>query len=108
MTLSTERTRLQPEAVRALVQDPGPWASVYVGLKTEKAFVEKGDPIGLVVETGCRFATPLSYPDTALVATKTGGVATSVLFVIRKRYADAEPAAAADGVAVGDAFYGAR
>ena len=25
--------------------------------------IERGDPIGLVVETGCRFATPLSYPE---------------------------------------------
>ena len=24
--------------------------------------VEAGDPIGLVVETGCRYAQPLSYP----------------------------------------------
>jgi acyl-CoA thioester hydrolase len=26
--------------------------------------VTKGDPIGLVVETGCRYARPLSYPET--------------------------------------------
>lgn len=25
--------------------------------------VETGDPIGLVVETGCRYARPLSYPE---------------------------------------------
>ncbi|QPQ55413.1 acyl-CoA thioesterase [Allosphingosinicella flava] len=25
--------------------------------------VEKGDPIGLVVETGCRYAKPLAYPE---------------------------------------------
>lgn len=25
--------------------------------------VEKGDPIGLVVETGCRYAAPLAYPE---------------------------------------------
>jgi len=25
--------------------------------------VERGDPIGLVVETSCRFARPLSYPE---------------------------------------------
>ncbi|HYN46655.1 MAG TPA: thioesterase family protein [Allosphingosinicella sp.] len=25
--------------------------------------IEKGDPIGLVVETGCRYAAPLSYPE---------------------------------------------
>jgi acyl-CoA thioester hydrolase len=24
--------------------------------------VERGDPIGLVVETGCRYASPLAYP----------------------------------------------
>ena len=26
--------------------------------------VQKGDPIGLVVETGCRYERPLSYPET--------------------------------------------
>ncbi len=26
--------------------------------------IECGDPIGLVVETGCRYARPLSYPET--------------------------------------------
>lgn len=25
--------------------------------------VERGDPIGLVVETGCRYAKPLTYPE---------------------------------------------
>ena len=25
--------------------------------------IEHGDPIGLVVETGCRYAAPLSYPE---------------------------------------------
>ena len=25
--------------------------------------VERGDPIGLVVETGCRYARPLAYPE---------------------------------------------
>ena len=25
--------------------------------------VERGDPIGLVVETGCRYAAPLAYPE---------------------------------------------
>lgn len=25
--------------------------------------VERGDPIGLVVETGCRYASPLTYPE---------------------------------------------
>lgn len=25
--------------------------------------IEAGDPIGLVVETGCRYAAPLSYPE---------------------------------------------
>ena len=25
--------------------------------------IEKGDPIGLVVETGCRYARPLAYPE---------------------------------------------
>ena len=25
--------------------------------------IEKGDPIGLVVETGCRYAAPLTYPE---------------------------------------------
>ena len=26
--------------------------------------IERGDPIGLVVETGCRYARPLAYPET--------------------------------------------
>jgi len=25
--------------------------------------IERGDPIGLVVETGCRYAAPLTYPE---------------------------------------------
>jgi hypothetical protein len=48
MMPSTERTRLQPEAVRALVQDPGPWASVYVGLADR-------DPQGRPVERAVRW-----------------------------------------------------
>jgi len=29
--------------------------------------LESGDPIGLVVETGCRYARPLAYPETVEV-----------------------------------------
>ena len=37
--------------------------------------IERGDPIGLVVETGCRYARPLTYPETVdigLVVEKLG------------------------------------
>lgn len=32
-------------------------------IEAELLDVEKGDPIGLVVETGCRYARPLAYPE---------------------------------------------
>jgi hypothetical protein len=48
MTLATERTRLAPEALQALVLSPGPWASVYVGLSDR-------DPQGRPVERSARW-----------------------------------------------------
>ncbi|MDB5737552.1 MAG: thioesterase superfamily protein [Sphingomonas bacterium] len=38
--------------------------------------IENGDPIGLVVETGCRYARPLAFPqkvEVGLVVAKLGG-----------------------------------
>jgi acyl-CoA thioester hydrolase len=43
--------------------------------------VAKGDPIGLVVETGCRYAEPLSYPEPVEV-----GLAVEHLGVTSVRY----------------------
>lgn len=48
MTLATERTRLVPEALRALATTPGPWISVYVGLADR-------DPQGRPVERSARW-----------------------------------------------------
>ncbi len=38
--------------------------------------IERGDPIGLVVETGCRYATPLAFPqpvEVGLALARLGG-----------------------------------
>lgn len=39
--------------------------------------IERGDPIGLVVETGCRYARPLSYPAPVDVGLAVEGVGKS-------------------------------
>nr|WP_295370902.1 thioesterase family protein [uncultured Sphingosinicella sp.] len=39
--------------------------------------MEGGDPIGLVVETGCRYAQPLAYPDGVQVGLSIEAVGTS-------------------------------
>jgi len=36
--------------------------------------VEKGNPIGLVVETGCRYFEPLTYPETVTAAMRVAHV----------------------------------
>lgn len=48
MTLATERTLLSPEALKALVEIPGPWVTAYVGL-TDR------DPQGRPVERPARW-----------------------------------------------------
>lgn len=57
--------------------------------------VANGDPIGLVVETGCRYAHPLSYPEPVelgLAVEKIGG--SSVTYVLGVFAKGAEEAAA--------------
>jgi len=59
--------------------------------------IEHGDPIGLVVETGCRYASPLSYPQTVeigIAIERVGG--SSVRYRIGV-FAQGEPEAAAQG-----------
>jgi acyl-CoA thioester hydrolase len=59
--------------------------------------VAAGDPIGLVVETGCRYASPLSYPeavDVGLAAETIGG--SSVRYRLGV-FANGAEAAAAEG-----------
>ena len=48
MTPLTVRSRLQPDALQALVETPGPWVSVYVGLADR-------DPQGVPVERAVRW-----------------------------------------------------
>jgi acyl-CoA thioester hydrolase len=55
--------------------------------------IEAGDPIGLVVETGCRYAAPLSFPEPVeiglAVARLGGSSVTYYLGVFAKSAADA-------------------
>ncbi|HWI86185.1 MAG TPA: thioesterase family protein [Sphingomonas sp.] len=57
--------------------------------------IERGDPIGLVVESGCRYAAPLTFPQTVeigLVVAKLG--TSSVIYHLGAFAAGAESGAA--------------
>ncbi|CAA9497105.1 MAG: hypothetical protein AVDCRST_MAG39-1069 [uncultured Sphingomonadaceae bacterium] len=57
--------------------------------------VTSGDPIGLVVETGCRYAAPLTYPEPAEVGLSVEEVGrSSVRFLLGVFAPEAERAAA--------------
>ena len=57
----------------------------------------EGDPIGLVVETGCRYARPLSYPEPVEVGLAAEHVGTSSVRYRLGIFARGSPEAAAEG-----------
>lgn len=59
--------------------------------------VAKGDPIGLVVETGCRYAMPLSYPEPVDVGLAVEKVGTSSVRYRLGVFASGADEAAAEG-----------
>jgi acyl-CoA thioester hydrolase len=59
--------------------------------------LERGDPIGLVVETGCRYARPLAYPETAEVGLAVERLGTSSVRYRLGVFARGEAEAAAEG-----------
>lgn len=95
MTLATDRTRLVPEALRALVTAPGPWTSVYVGLtdrdeqgrSTERAprwhslgtgLLDDGAPADVVATIGA--AVQAEPPGPAVLAVFAGESGSITLF----------------------------
>jgi acyl-CoA thioester hydrolase len=60
----------------------------------------RGDPIGLVVETGCRYARPLAYPETVDVGLAVERLGTSSVRYRLGVFAKGEAQAAAQGVFV--------
>ncbi|MFL6862614.1 MAG: acyl-CoA thioesterase [Allosphingosinicella sp.] len=60
----------------------------------------RGDPIGLVVETGCRYAHPLAYPETVDVGLAVERLGTSSVRYRLGVFAAGEAQAAAEGVFV--------
>jgi acyl-CoA thioester hydrolase len=59
--------------------------------------VEKGDPIGLVVETGCRYARPLSYPEPVDVGLAVESIGSSSVRYRLGVFAKGSDEAAAEG-----------
>ncbi|PXA86870.1 thioesterase [Nostoc sp. 3335mG] len=59
--------------------------------------VEAGDPIGLVVETGCRYAAPLAFPQTIEVGLAVAKLGTSSVTYHLGIFAEGAPEAAAEG-----------
>ena len=59
--------------------------------------IERGDPIGLVVETGCRFARPLAYPEPVEVGLAVDHVGRSSVRYALGVFARGEDDAAAEG-----------
>jgi len=59
--------------------------------------VAAGDPVGLVVETGCRYARPLSYPQEVEVGLAVETLGTSSVRYRLGVFATGEAAAAAEG-----------
>jgi acyl-CoA thioester hydrolase len=59
--------------------------------------LEAGDPIGLVVETGCRYARPLAYPQTVEVGLAVERLGTSSVRYRLGVFAAGEPQPAAEG-----------
>jgi acyl-CoA thioester hydrolase len=59
--------------------------------------VEAGDPIGLVVETGCRYARPLAFPETVEVGLAVERLGTSSVRYRLGVFAKGADEAAAEG-----------
>ena len=59
--------------------------------------VAAGDPIGLVVETGCRYASPLSYPEPVEIGLKVEQLGRSSVRYRLGVFAKGAAAAAAEG-----------
>jgi acyl-CoA thioester hydrolase len=59
--------------------------------------LEVGDPIGLVVETGCRYARPLAYPEVVEVGLAVERLGTSSVLYRLGVFAKGEEQAAAEG-----------
>jgi acyl-CoA thioester hydrolase len=58
---------------------------------------EEGNPIGLVVETGCRYFAPLSFPDAAEIGLAVARIGTSSVTYRLGIFAEGEGSAAAEG-----------
>ena len=59
--------------------------------------VEQGDPIGLVVETGCRYFSPLSFPASADVGLAVERLGTSSVTYRLGVFAEGQDSPAAEG-----------
>ena len=59
--------------------------------------VEKGNPIGLVVETGCRYFEPLTYPETVTAAMRVSHVGNSSVRYEIALFGEGRDRAAAQG-----------
>jgi acyl-CoA thioester hydrolase len=59
--------------------------------------IECGDPIGLVVETGCRYARPLTYPDPVEIGLSVDLVGTSSVRYRLGVFREGSAEAAAEG-----------
>lgn len=59
--------------------------------------IDKGDPIGLVVETGCRYARPLAFPETVEAGIRVAKLGTSSVRYEIGLFGAGDPAPAAEG-----------
>ena len=59
--------------------------------------IEKGDPIGLVVETGCRYAMPLAFPEAVEIGLGVERLGTSSVTFRLGVFAQGSDAPAAEG-----------
>ena len=59
--------------------------------------IAEGDPIGLVVETGCRYARPLAYPETVDIGLAVESIGRSSVRYALGVFARLETEAAAEG-----------
>jgi acyl-CoA thioester hydrolase len=59
--------------------------------------IHDGDPIGLVVETGCRYATPLAFPERVEVGLAVAGLGRSSVTYHLGVFAAGSDGAAAEG-----------
>jgi acyl-CoA thioester hydrolase len=59
--------------------------------------IESGDPIGLVVETGCRYARPLAYPEPVEIGLAVETLGKSSIRYVLGVFAHGQSEAAAEG-----------